>query len=126
MSLVTKDLAERLVPSAYANWTDDGWNVRVHGNVYKLPNVSQDKIDDLANVFLIDTDVEDLDESEKAQARNVTRSIFVVQQDDRNVTIDFVQNVDIDSDENGGAINAVSKDQAGPDQPGGASALEPS
>ena len=22
----------------YANWTDQGWNVRFHGNVYKQPN----------------------------------------------------------------------------------------
>ncbi|KAI9158594.1 actin patch protein 1 [Paramyrothecium foliicola] len=91
---------------AYGNWTDAGWNVRIHGNVYKIPEIDQDKIDDLANVFLIDTDVEDLDESQKAQARNVTRSIFVVQQDDRNVTINFVRDVDVDPNESGGAIDA--------------------
>lgn len=73
-----------------------------------MPNVSQDKIDDLANIFLIDTEVKDLNDTEKAQARNVTKSIFVVQQDDRNVTINFVQDVDVNPDESGGAINAVS------------------
>lgn len=76
----------------YANWTNEGWSVRVHGNVYKLPNISQSKVDDLANVFLIDTSVDKLSDSEKAQARNLTRSIFVVQQKDESVTVDFVPN----------------------------------
>ncbi|CAM1509065.1 Fc.00g028040.m01.CDS01 [Cosmosporella sp. VM-42] len=91
---------------AYGNWTNQGWSVRVHGNVYKIPDVDQDKIDDLANVFLIDTEVKDLSDSEKAQARNVTKSIFVVQQDDESVTIDFVNDVDVRPDASGGAINA--------------------
>lgn len=71
----------------YANWTDQGWNVRFHGNVYKIPNISQSKIDDLANIFLIDTSVDKLPEDQKANARNLTRSIFVVQQGDENVTM---------------------------------------
>ncbi|KAI9841562.1 MAG: hypothetical protein M1837_000608 [Sclerophora amabilis] len=70
----------------YANWTDQGWNVRFHGNVYKQPDIPQSKVDDLANVFLIDTDVEDLPPNQAAQARNLTRSIFVVQQDDENLS----------------------------------------
>ncbi|KAH6896790.1 hypothetical protein B0T10DRAFT_395887 [Thelonectria olida] len=76
----------------YANWTRNGWNVRVHGNVYKIPDVSQEKIDDLANVFLIDTSVDKLNASGQAQARNLTKSIFIVQQDDESVTMDFVPN----------------------------------
>jgi phosphatidate phosphatase APP1 len=71
----------------YANWTEQGWNVRFHGNVYKLPDISQSKIDDLANVFLIDTSVEELPEDQKANARNLTRSIFIVQQGNVNVSI---------------------------------------
>ncbi|KAF1930368.1 uncharacterized protein M421DRAFT_418686 [Didymella exigua CBS 183.55] len=71
----------------YANWTDKGWNVRFHGNVYKIPNISQSKIDDLANIFLIDTSVEQLPDEQKANARNLTRSIFVVQQGEENVTV---------------------------------------
>ncbi|KAJ4398132.1 hypothetical protein N0V91_010420 [Didymella pomorum] len=71
----------------YANWTDQGWNVRFHGNVYKIPNISQSKIDDLANVFLIDTSVEQLPAEQQANARNLTRSIFIVQQSDVNVTM---------------------------------------
>ncbi|KFY46096.1 hypothetical protein V495_02647 [Pseudogymnoascus sp. VKM F-4514 (FW-929)] len=40
----------------YANWTEDGWSLLVHGNVYKQPNISESKLNDLANVFLIGTD----------------------------------------------------------------------
>lgn len=71
----------------YANWTDRGWNIRFHGNVYKQPKLSQDKVDDLANIFLIDTDIKDLQPDQQAQARNLTRSIFIVQQGDENVTM---------------------------------------
>lgn len=71
----------------YGNWTDKGWQIRFRGNVYKYPNISQDKVDDLANVFLIDTSVAELPPDQQAQARNLTRSIFVVQQGDQNVTM---------------------------------------
>ncbi|KAK7978005.1 hypothetical protein PG996_004052 [Apiospora saccharicola] len=91
---------------AYANWTDEGWNVRVHGNVYKVPNAKQDKIDKLANGFLIGTDIEDLPPSQQDQARNVTRSIYVVQQADENVTVHFENDVSIDPGSTGGVINA--------------------
>lgn len=70
----------------YANWTDQGWNVRFHGNVYKMPNISQSKIDELANIFLIDTSVDKLPDDQKAQARNLTREIFIVQQGNQNVS----------------------------------------
>lgn len=71
---------------SYGNWTDQGWNLRFRGNVYKQPNIDQEKLDDLANVFLIDTSVEELPPDQAAQARNMTASIFVLQQDDANVT----------------------------------------
>jgi hypothetical protein len=70
----------------YANWTDQGWNVRFHGNVYKQPNISNDTIDDLANVFLINTEVNSLDQVGKDQARNLTRSIYIVQQGHTNLS----------------------------------------
>lgn len=70
----------------YANWTNQGWNLRVHGNVFKQPNISQSKIDDLANVFLIGTSLEDLPADQQAQARNLTSEIFVVQQAHVNVS----------------------------------------
>ncbi|KAL8888901.1 MAG: hypothetical protein Q9215_003734 [Flavoplaca cf. flavocitrina] len=73
----------------YGNWTDQGWNLRFHGNVYKQPPTSEEKLNDLANIFLIDTDIEDLIPEQQAQARNLTASIFVLQQDDQNVTFNL-------------------------------------
>ena len=73
----------------YANWTDQGWNVRFHGNVYKQPNISQSKLDDLANIFLIDTSVDSLPPDQAAQARNLTAEIFVIQQSNENVTFNL-------------------------------------
>lgn len=75
-----------LVLPPYANWTDQGWNVRFHGNIYKTPNISQSKIDELANIFLIDVDIKDLPADQQAQARNLTKEIFVVQQGNRPVS----------------------------------------
>ncbi|KAF2457382.1 hypothetical protein BDY21DRAFT_303412 [Lineolata rhizophorae] len=71
----------------YANWTDQGWNVRFHGNVYKQPNLSEDRLNELADIFLPDVDAEDLPPDQAEQARNLTGAIFVVQQDDENVTM---------------------------------------
>lgn len=73
----------------YGNWTNAGWNLRVHGNIFKQPNISNDKVNELANVFLIDTKIEELPPSQSAQAANLTRSIFIVQQGDVNVTVDI-------------------------------------
>ena len=73
----------------YGNWTDQGWNVRFHGNVYKQPNISESKLNDLANVFLIGTSVEALPPSQASQARNLTAEIFVLQQSDQNVTFNL-------------------------------------
>jgi hypothetical protein len=64
----------------YANWTNQGWNVRFHGNVYKQPNTSVDDLNRLANVFLIGVDINQLNQTQQEQARNVTAEIFVVQQ----------------------------------------------
>lgn len=91
---------------AYGNWTEQGWNVRVHGNVYKQPNISEERLDSLANVFLIGTDIDELTIPEQRQARNLTASIFVVQQPDVNVTIHFENDVDVRPDASGGVINA--------------------
>lgn len=74
---------------SYGNWTDQGWNLRFHGNVFKQPNISRSKLDDLANVFLVDTSVEELQPSEAAQARNLTAEIFVIQQGEEHVTFNL-------------------------------------
>lgn len=70
----------------YANFTTRGWNVRFHGNVYKQPDTSKEKLNDLANIFLIDVDIQDLPDSQQDQARNLTAEIFVLQQGDVNVS----------------------------------------
>lgn len=64
----------------YANWTSSGWNVRFHGNIYKQPNTSVTDLNKFANVFLVGTDISDLNSTEQDQARNLTAEIFVVQQ----------------------------------------------
>jgi hypothetical protein len=74
----------------YGNWTDLGWNLRIHGNVYKQPNISESKIDELADKFVIgSTPVSKLPPSESAQAVNLTKEIFVVQQHNVNVTVNI-------------------------------------
>lgn len=73
----------------YANWTDAGWNVRFHGNVYKQPNISNDTLDKLANVFLVGTSIQQLNTTEQDEARNVTAEIFVVQQGNQTVQMNL-------------------------------------
>ncbi|KAI4104440.1 MAG: hypothetical protein L6R37_003259 [Teloschistes peruensis] len=73
----------------YGNWTDQGWSLRFRGNVYKQPNTTESKLNDLANVFLIDTSVEKLPPDQANQARNLTAEIFVVQQSNQNVTFEL-------------------------------------
>ncbi|OCK83739.1 hypothetical protein K432DRAFT_440587 [Lepidopterella palustris CBS 459.81] len=70
----------------YGNWTDQGWQIRFHGNVYKMPNLTTSKLNDLANIFLIGTDITSLPDSQQDQARNLTAEIFVVQQSNQNVS----------------------------------------
>lgn len=93
----------------YANWSGSNWNLRIHGNVYKVPNISNDTIDNLANVFLIDTSVAQLNATEQDQARNFTKSIFVVQQDDVNVTMNILPGPQFGGDgepQGGGGVTA--------------------
>ena len=77
------------IPS-YGNMTQNGWNLRLRGNVYKTPSIANKTLNDLANGFLIDTSVEKLPQSQADQARNLTREIYVVQQGDVNVTMNMV------------------------------------
>lgn len=73
----------------YGNWTDQGWNLRFHGNVFKQPNISESKLDDLANIFLIGTSIQALPPSQASQARNLTAEMFVIQQGNQNVTFNL-------------------------------------
>ncbi|KAG0651403.1 hypothetical protein D0Z07_1673 [Hyphodiscus hymeniophilus] len=74
---------------AYANWTDQGWNLRFRGNVFKQPNISESKLDDLANIFLIGTSIQALPPAQQTQARNLTAEIYVVQQGNVNVSFNL-------------------------------------
>jgi hypothetical protein len=74
----------------YGNWTDQGWNVRFHGNVYKQPNTSTEMLNKLANKFLIGVDINQLPPNEQDQARNVTSEIFVVQQGKQSVQMNLI------------------------------------
>lgn len=96
-----------LMVPPYANWTEQGWNVRLHGNIYKQPNISTDKLNSLANGFLIDTDITSLPADEQDQARNLTSEIYVEQQDNEQVIINVVQNVAVNPAHDSGAINAA-------------------
>jgi len=70
----------------YGNWTNQGWNLRFRGNVFKQPSIDEAKLDDLANIFLIGTDIKNLTAAQQTQARNLTAEIFVVQQPHVNVS----------------------------------------
>lgn len=111
LGISSSDLAasptQALNVPAYGNWTDQGWNVRVHGNIYKQPNISTQKLNELANIFLIDVDITSLPEDQQDQARNLTSEIFVVQQDNEPVLVDFVvNNSTANSSTDSGAIYA--------------------
>lgn len=98
---------QALMVPPYANWTDQGWNVRIHGNIYKQPNISTDKLNSLANGFLIGTDIQSLPQDQQDQARNLTSEIYIVQQDNEQVIVDFVTNVAVNPGTDSGAINAA-------------------
>ncbi|KAJ9611238.1 hypothetical protein H2200_004421 [Cladophialophora chaetospira] len=98
----------------YGNWTSSGWNLRIHGNVFKQPNISNATVDKLANAFLIDTSVAKLPPSEQDQARNLTRSIYVVQQGDVNVSMNIVPGPQFGGDGEpggGGGVTPAGGDQ---------------
>ena len=79
-----------------------------------MPNISESKLDELADIFLIGTSIKDLPPAQQTQARNLTAEIFIVQQRHVNVTIQFANNVGIEPQDDGGAINAVSANSARP------------
>ncbi|OCT47878.1 hypothetical protein CLCR_03470 [Cladophialophora carrionii] len=91
----------------YGNWTSSGWNLRIHGNVFKQPDISNDTVDDLANFFLIDTSVADLPPAQQDQARNLTREIYVVQQGNQSVTMDIVPSPEFGSSGQSGGGGGV-------------------
>ena len=57
--------------------------------MYKQPNITEQKLNDLADVFLIGTSIQDLPPSQASQARNLTAEIFILQQSNQNVTFNL-------------------------------------
>ncbi|KAI1330788.1 hypothetical protein F5Y16DRAFT_395760 [Xylariaceae sp. FL0255] len=110
LSISSSDLAatptQALNIPGYGNWTDAGWNVRIHGNIFKQPNISEERLDSLANGFLIGTDISSLPADEQVQARNLTAEIYVVQQGNVSVTVNFQTDVYVRPNASGGVINA--------------------
>jgi hypothetical protein len=64
--------------SSYANWTGQGWNVRIHGAAYKDPPATDEQLDHISNVFIADLDVSALNDTEKAQSRNMSSLMIAV------------------------------------------------
>ncbi|TVY84815.1 hypothetical protein LSUE1_G002094 [Lachnellula suecica] len=91
----------------YANWTEQGWNLRFRGNVFKQPNISESKLNDLANIFLVGTSIEALPAAEQTQARNLTAEIYVVQQGNVNVSMHIEPASSQGTDGTAGGSNAI-------------------
>ncbi|KAI9712398.1 MAG: hypothetical protein M1820_001611 [Bogoriella megaspora] len=73
----------------YGNFTDNGWQVRFNGFIYKTPNISEDRLASYANAFVVGN-YDELPADEQANARNLTSEIFIVQQGNVQVTVDLV------------------------------------
>ncbi|KAH8834461.1 hypothetical protein DL96DRAFT_1491686 [Flagelloscypha sp. PMI_526] len=76
----------------FANWTDNGWNLYIHGQAYKEV-LTGDALDQAAEAFIPDDlKTKDLTPEEAAQARNLTSAIFSLPVE--NVQLDFTLSVD--------------------------------
>jgi hypothetical protein len=99
----------------YANWTGAGWNYRARGYTYKQPDTPPARLNELANAFIMDIDVEQMEMPEQNQARNVTASIFIVQQRGQEVHLNFETDAYVPPEASNRIIRAVSlPNDAGP------------
>ncbi|ELU39533.1 hypothetical protein AG1IA_06439 [Rhizoctonia solani AG-1 IA] len=85
-------LAKTIISLGYANWTSNGWHVRLHGQTYRIPALAGSDIDDLAKPFVPGVDYDSMNETTKAQARNMTSSMYAIPQSGVGVEVDFVYN----------------------------------
>ncbi|KAG9127068.1 hypothetical protein FRC07_000791 [Ceratobasidium sp. 392] len=76
----------------YANWTETGWNVRLHGATYRAPPLMTAQLDAAAKVFVPNLDYDSMNETMKVQARNLTGGIATVPTEDVYLSFDFVYN----------------------------------
>ncbi|KAI1327651.1 hypothetical protein F5Y16DRAFT_399227 [Xylariaceae sp. FL0255] len=90
----------------YGNWTEDGWNARIHGYVYEQPNIDKSTLEELTN-YLLDPIFSQTNTisrpTENEFATNVSGSIFVVPQPDVPVSVYFVDDSSINDTKSGGA-----------------------
>lgn len=70
----------------FANLTDNGWSVLFHGQAYREPLENSSKLDTLTNVFLPEKDVDQLNETQQDQARNLTSAIYSLPVSDLSLT----------------------------------------
>ncbi|KAF8609658.1 hypothetical protein BDV93DRAFT_518437 [Ceratobasidium sp. AG-I] len=70
-------LPVQVIPG-YGNWTDLGWNVRVHGSAYRNPPATADQLDAASQVFVPSLDESSFTDANRAMARNVTASLLTL------------------------------------------------
>lgn len=75
---------------SYANWTDDCWSLRVHGNVHKRPPYEFGVIDRLSSKVMLGTSLKDLQDDEAETAREVLEDVFVSPQRGKLPAFDLV------------------------------------
>ena len=80
------------VSRGYANWTESGWNVRLHGAAYKDPPLTTEQLDDAAKPFVPGLDYDTMNDTMKAQARNMTSGILTIPVEDVYLNFDFIYN----------------------------------
>ncbi|CAE6481524.1 unnamed protein product [Rhizoctonia solani] len=62
----------------YANWTESGWNNRIHGYVHKNPPATADQLDLAARIFVPSLDESGFTDANRAMARNVTAALITL------------------------------------------------
>ncbi|QRW13227.1 hypothetical protein RhiLY_12226 [Ceratobasidium sp. AG-Ba] len=76
----------------YANWTETGWNVRLHGAAYRDPPLTTQQLNEAAKPFVPGLDYDTMNDTMKIQARNLTGGIVTVPTDGVYISFDFVYN----------------------------------
>lgn len=74
------------IPS-YANWTGQGWNMRIHGVAYKQPQATDEQLDQISSVFISDLETSSLNDTERRQSRNMSALMIAIPTPD--VTLNF-------------------------------------
>ena len=62
----------------YANFTNSGWNLRIHGLAYKTPNATPAQLDDISSTFISGYDVKNLNATQLQQSRNMSAALITL------------------------------------------------